>query len=304
MAAHIVKWSLVLTLLGSILYVHLRGKVRHRFSRQLFDHSAIMAPINVFMYAFSRAPTTPFVPVSDFPELRTLQTHWREIRNEALNLREQAIIRAAHNDDDAGFNSFFKSGWKRFYLKWYDASHPSAARYCPRTVEILRGMPAVKAAMFAELPVGAHLHKHRDPYGGSLRYHLGLVTPNSDRCWIEVDGTRYSWRDGQGVIFDETYIHEARNESETDRIILFCDIERPMRFSWAQAINRFLGRTIVTAASSPNQPGDHVGFINRVFSLVSLAGQYRRRFKKWNRTVYRFTKFALIASIVALIALA
>jgi beta-hydroxylase len=303
MTIHLLKWLLVAMLLCSILYVHLRGHVRHRFARQLFDHSAIMAPINVFMYAFSRAPTTPFLPVSDFPELRVLQSHWREIRDEALRLREQEIIRAAQNNDDAGFNSFFKSGWKRFYLKWYDASHPSAERYCPRTVEILRGMPSIKAAMFAELPVGAHLHKHRDPYGGSLRYHLGLVTPNDDRCWIEVDGKRYSWRDGQAVIFDETYIHEAKNEAASDRIILFCDIERPMRFGWAQAVNRFLGSTIVTAASSPNQAGDRVGAINRLFHFVWVAGQYRRRFKRWNKTVYRLTKLALIAGVATIVVL-
>jgi beta-hydroxylase len=54
--------------------------------------------------------------------------------------------------------------------------------------------------MFAELPPGAKLNPHRDPYAGSLRYHLGLVTPNDDRCFIEVDGERHSWRDGQGVI--------------------------------------------------------------------------------------------------------
>jgi beta-hydroxylase len=298
MAVHILKWSFVLALLGSILYVHFRGQVRHRFTRQLFDHSAVMAPINVFMYAFSRAPTTPFLPVSDFLEARILQAHWREIRDEALQLREQEIIRAAHNDD-AGFNSFFKTGWKRFYLKWYDASHPSAERHCPRTVAILRGLPSVKAAMFAELPVGAHLHRHRDPYGGSLRFHLGLVTPNSDRCWIEVDGTRYSWRDGQSVIFDETYIHEAHNESDSDRIILFCDIERPMRYRWAQAVNRFLGSTLVTAASSPNQSGDRVGLINRAFHFAQVVGQYRRRFKNWNRTAYRMTKLLLAIGVAA-----
>jgi beta-hydroxylase len=33
--------------------------------------------------------------------------------------------------------------------------------------------------MFALLPGGSHLNPHRDPFGGSLRYHLGLSTPNS-----------------------------------------------------------------------------------------------------------------------------
>jgi beta-hydroxylase len=159
----------------------------------------------------------------------------------------------------------------------------------------------VKAAMFAQLPPGGKLNMHRDPFAGSLRYHLGLITPNSDLCFIEVDGQRYSWRDGQGVVFDETYIHWAQNASEGDRIILFCDIERPMRYGWAQAVNRFLGRTMMTAASSPNETGDQLGGVNRLFRYVWLIGQYRRRFKRWNRRVYVMTKILLIVLAGALV---
>ena len=79
------------------------------------------------------------------------------------------------------------------------------------------------------LPPGGVLTLHRAPYAGSLRYHLGLVTPNDDNCAIIVDGQRYSWRDGEEVVFDETYLHWAENKTDKDRIILFCDIERPIR---------------------------------------------------------------------------
>jgi beta-hydroxylase len=130
-------------------------------------------------------------------------------------------IKAAENHDDIGFNSFFKYGWKRFYLKWYDAQHPSALELCPKTVALLQSSPTVKAAMFAELPPGGKLNRHRDPYAGSVRFHMGLVTPNDDACYIDVDGQRHSWRDGQAVVFDETYIHEAYNHTEHNRIILF-----------------------------------------------------------------------------------
>jgi len=81
---------------------------------------------------------------------------------------------------------------------------------CPRTTELLKAIPNVKAAMFASLPPGARLVRHRDPYAGSLRYHLGLITPNSDQCYIVVDGERYFWRDGESMMFDETYIHMPR----------------------------------------------------------------------------------------------
>ncbi|WP_151632409.1 lipid A hydroxylase LpxO [Noviherbaspirillum aerium] len=295
------KWTIISLYLLSIFHIHFRGRVRLPFFRQIFDHSSFMAPINLFMHAFSRVPSTPYLPVDTFKELEPLQRNWEVIRTEALNLIALQKIKAAEKNDDAGFNSFFKAGWKRFYLKWYDASHPSAERFCPQTVALLRNIPSVKAAMFAELPPGGQLNRHRDPFAGSMRYHLGLATPNDDRCFIEVDGQRYSWRDGQGVIFDETYIHWARNESESDRVILFCDIERPMRYRWAQAINRFLGRTMMTAASSPNETGDQLGGVNKVFRISWLMGQYRRRFKAWNRTAYHVAKAALIIAAVALI---
>jgi beta-hydroxylase len=285
----------------SILHIHFRGKVRLPFGRQLFDHSSFMAPINIFMHLFSRVPNTPYVPVSDFPDLAPLQQNWEVIRKEAENLMALKKIKAAEQNDDAGFNSFFKNGWKRFYLKWYDASHPSAERLCPETYKLLQGIPSVKAAMFAELPPGGKLNQHRDPFAGSLRYHLGLATPNDDRCFIEVDGQPYSWRDGEGVIFDETYIHWAINGSESDRIILFCDVERPMRWRWMQGVNRWLGRTMMTAASSPNETGDQTGLVSKLFRISYVMGQYRRRYKAWNKTAYKVTKVGLIVGIAALV---
>ncbi|NOT65307.1 MAG: lipid A hydroxylase LpxO [Methylotenera sp.] len=292
------KYFFIILFLSGVLYIHFRGKVRHPFLKQMFDHSAFVAPFNLFMYAFSKVPTTPYLPLSLFPEMQPITDSWQIIREEALNMREQERIAASKNNNDAGFNSFFKTGWKRFYLKWYSAQHPSAIIYCPKTVAILNGIPSIKAAMFAELPPGAKLNPHRDPYGGSLRYHLGLVTPNDDQCYINVDGVPYSWRDGECVMFDETYIHEAYNKTNVDRIILFCDVERPMKYRWAQAVNRFLAKNVVSAASSPNEEGDQTGFINKIFYIAWVIGQYRRRFKNWNKTVYKVTKFSLIALVV------
>ena len=237
--------------------MHFRGRVRHSLHKQVFDHSSFTAPVNLFMLLFSGVPRTAYLDPTRFPELNELQSHWQEIREEALALEFQ--IKAAGQHDDAGFNSFFKTGWKRFYLKWYGDAHPSARTLCPKTTEILSRLPSVKAAMFAHLPHGAKLGKHRDPYAGSLRYHLGLVTPNDTSCFIEVDGERYSWKDGEGVVFDETFIHFAENKSGQDRIVLFCDIERPMRFRFAQAINHWIGTHVLSAASSPNEASDPTG---------------------------------------------
>jgi beta-hydroxylase len=292
-------WSFIAVYFACILVVHFRGRVRHSFWGQVFDHSGFLAPVNVFLYAFSAVPNRPYVSQAHFPELETLQAHADVIREEGLRLMEHARMRAPDRNDDAGFNSFAKAGWKRFYLKWYGDAHPSAERLCPRTTELLRAIPNVSAAMFATLPPGGVLNPHRDPYAGSLRYHLGLVTPNDDACYIEVDGQPYSWRDGAGVIFDETFIHRAENRTDVERLILFCDVARPLRFGFARSFNAWFGRHVVSAASSPNEPDDRTGLINRLFFVANSAGRIRRRFKAWNRTVYKLTKGALVFGLAA-----
>jgi len=293
------KWLIPGLWLAAILFGHYRGKVRAPWGRVFLDHSVFLAPVNAFMVLASRVPTTPYVATREIPELQILQQNWEVIRDEALQMAELRRIKAADRHDDIGFNSFFKYGWKRFYLKWYDARHPSAEELCPQTVALLKRLPNVKAAMFAELPDGGRLNPHRDPFSGSLRYHLGLATPNDDRCYIDVDGERYSWRDGEGVLFDETYIHEAHNRSGANRIILFCDIERPLKWRWAEAFNRWFGRVVMSAASSPNDGGDQTGAINRLTHAHWVLDQKRKQFKAWNRTVYKAVKWALIIAIVA-----
>lgn len=285
------------------LYVHFRGRVRHKPLRQLTDHSTIMAPYNALIYLFSSVPSTPYIDVGRFPEMAPVREHWRTIRDEALELFDEGYIRAAAGYNDVGFNSFFRTGWKRFYLKWYDDFLPSAKALCPRTTELLAGIPSINAAMFALLPPGGKLVAHRDPYAGSLRYHLGLVTPNSDACRIVVDGEPYAWRDGEDVMFDETYIHYAENRSDTTRLILFCDVERPLANPLVRWFNRVVGRAMIKAAATQNVDGEHVGALNRAFAYaysIRLAG---KRIKAWNRPTYYAIKWLLLGTLaVALLA--
>lgn len=256
-----------------------------------------MSPLNGFVYLLSRVPSTPFLHPSLFPELAPIKEQWEIIRREAVELREASKIRAAGRYNDIGFNSFFRNGWRRFHLKWYDNPHPSAATLCPDTLAILEKIPTVKAAMFAMPPPGGTLGLHRDPYSASLRYHLGLVTPNHDDFAIIVDGEHHSWRDGEEVIFDETYLHWASNKTDQDRIILFCDIERPMKYRSSQAINRIIGRFLMRAAASPNEIGDRTGGLNRAFRYLYSIRLVGKRLKAWNRTAYYIVKWMLFGSI-------
>jgi beta-hydroxylase len=288
---------------ASAVYVHFRGRERLRLGRQIFDHSTVIAPYNVLMYLFSGVPNKPVLPVEQFPELKPLADNWQTIRDEGLRLFDEGFIRAAAKNNDWGFHSFFRSGWKRFYLKWYEDFLPSAQQLCPKTVALLDAIPNVHGAMFTMLPPGAKLGAHRDPFAGSLRYHLGLKTPNSDDCHIYVDGIKCVWHDGEGLVFDETFIHRAENRTDQNRLILFCDVERPMKFGFMTRLNRWVSEHIVKASATQNVEGEKVGAINKAFSYLFEVHALGRRLKEWNRRVYYGVKYSLITLIVASLAL-
>lgn len=284
------------------IYVQQRGDVHHtKLTRKISDHSNIMAPINCLFYAFSGVRNTAYIDVDTFPELKLLQDNWEVIRDEAINLNAASRIKASDELDDLGFNSFFRTGWKRFYLKWYGATLTSANQLCPRTVELINQIPSIKGAMFTMLPPGAKLVKHRDPYAGSLRYHLGLVTPNSDDCYIDVDGKKYAWRDGEAVIFDETFIHYAENRTEQNRIILFLDVKRPVKFFLVDWFNSVFSRIVLAATATKNIEGDKVGFLNRAFGHVYQVRVLGKKIKAFNLPLYYALQYGLYALLIYLI---
>ncbi|MGT2501823.1 aspartyl/asparaginyl beta-hydroxylase domain-containing protein [Bradyrhizobium guangxiense] len=292
----LVLWAFI----GSTLAVHYRGKVRLGFWRQLSDHSTLMAPYNVLMYIFSRVPNRPILDVEMVPELGMLRDNWLIIREEAQQLFAQGAIKAADKYNDWGFNSFFRTGWKRFYLKWYEEPLPSAVANCPKTVALLNAIPTIRGAMFANLPPGGRLVQHRDPYAGSLRYHLGLQIPTSPgECRIFIDGIAYSWRDGEGLLFDETYLHYAENTTSDDRLILFCDVERPLKTRAMTAVNRWVSRHIINQSATQNEEGERVGLINRIFAYAYQIRLVGKRMKAWNKRIYYAVKYALIGALLA-----
>lgn len=293
-------WVLIVFIV-SALYVHLRGHVRFGIVRALTDFTVLLAPFNALMYLFSRAPATAYLDPQRFKELEVLQENWQVIRDEALRLNEDGHIKAAATYNDIGFNSFFRTGWKRFYLKWYGDDLSSARAMCPKTVELLAGIPSVKAAMFASLPPGSRLVRHRDPYAGSLRYHLGLVTPNSPACYLEVDGQRYFWKDGEAVMFDETYIHHAENTTDEQRVILFCDVERPLYLAPLRWFNRVFARVVMTASATQNVEGEPVGALNKFFFHFYKLRASAKELKAKNRAAYYVGKWALIIGLLFLV---
>jgi beta-hydroxylase len=265
-----------------VLLVHLRGRVRLRFDRQLVDHSAIFAPYNLLMYAFSAVPARPILDRRGFPAARSaageLAGHPR--RGDAPVRR--GLYPRRGKEQRRQLQQFLQAGLEAFLPEVVRRAAGLGRNAVPEHGGLLKSIPSVKAAMFALLPPGSKLNPHRDPFAGSLRYHLGLITPNSPDCRIFVDGEEHAWGDGKDVVFDETYVHWAENTTDQTRVILFADVERPLRTRWMSAINHRVGAFMGKITASPNTDTDteKTGFINRLFALSQRkAGDSSNSFK-------------------------
>jgi hypothetical protein len=63
-----------------------------------------------------------------------------------------------------------------------------------------------------------------------MRYHLPLLVPQHGQCGIRVGDQTATFEEGVGIMFDDTYEHEAWNDTKETRVVLFLDITRPMKF--------------------------------------------------------------------------
>ncbi len=292
--------------LGSITYIYLyRGNVRYEnLGEYLRKVWPIFTPFNCFLYMFTQPRARhPIINLDNFHELDEIQNNWEVIREEVVNLYRQRYFELTKKPGseafyDIGFRTFFKYGWSKFYLKWYGYTHDSAKKLCPNTVRILEQIPSINGAMFSILPVNGQLTRHLDPIACSLRYHLGLDTPNSDDCYINIDGVSYSWRNGKALLFDETYPHYARNDSDQYRLILMCDVERPMNFL-GRFIN-FFYKGLMRMTVVPNIEGDKRGFANILFSGLAPVNQKLKALKQTNKKLYLLIKYTINLTLILL----
>jgi len=297
---------------ASMIYVYrFRGEARYDGLTEYFRKGwPIFSLLNCGLYLTTQPRgAKAILDPTEFPELDLLRENWQTIREEGLELVRRQYFDATRRPGtagyyDVGFRTFFKYGWSRFYLNWYGYTHHSARRLCPKTVEILQKVPAVHGAMFALLPGRSQLTRHADPLAISLRYHLGLATPNSDACFINVDGRRRSWRDGEVIMFDETYLHYVRNDTDADRLILMCDVKRPL--NPLGALLNYFYQGMARASVVPNTPEDHRGLVNKIFAELAPVLARSKALKSTNRPLYLVTKWSvnslLLLSLLGLVA--
>jgi aspartyl/asparaginyl beta-hydroxylase (cupin superfamily) len=204
-----------------------------------------------------RTPAFDHDYLRTYPELKRLEDNYAVIREECMGLLE---IKDKLTDMQKMGGTYTQKGihtakWKTFMFKSGEFVEQNC-RLCPRTAELLRGIPGVYTAFFSVLDPHQHVVPHWGYYKGFVRYHLGVVIPNNNEdhsCYLRVNGDPhdnalrdssliekgeiYYWHDGEGIVFDDNYLHEAENRSDEVRVVMWIDLLRSMPF-YIQAFNR------------------------------------------------------------------
>jgi ornithine lipid ester-linked acyl 2-hydroxylase len=196
--------------------------------------------------------------LGEYPELDVLRQNYPVIRAECEQLI-QSQLRIPGMEELTSYTSggIHQIAWKSFMFKSGEFIEENCA-LAPQTAALLRNIPGVYTAFFSVLEQGQHIKAHWGYWKGFVRYHLGVIIPDNNRdnkCWIRINpdaqsrggdrtaieqGEKYFWHDGDAVLFDDTFLHEAANETDSVRVVLFLDVARKMPWPLALLNRLFL----------------------------------------------------------------
>ncbi len=192
-----------------------------------------------FLY-FPGLPDTPFLDPDLQPWAGRLRDAYPVIREEAQ--RTLAEDQTAFSDfvqlsgqaqmaDYVG-GSGTAPAWEAYFFyrrgKRLDDNH----RRCPRTSELLESLDLCRISnqtpeiCFSLLKAGSHIRPHFGVSNTRVVMHLPLVVPADCALHLPCIG-EHRWREGELLMFDDTFQHEAWNRSAEHRLILLMDCWNP-----------------------------------------------------------------------------
>ena len=115
------------------------------------------------------------------------------------------------------------NGWLNYGIA-INYNYPLGDAGLPYTTSLLKKISGIKFANLSLFKAGTFLPMHAHPEmlaEGLLTFHLGLDVPLG--CYLSVDGEFEREENGKAIIFDGSKSHYAFNDSDKDRLILYCE---------------------------------------------------------------------------------
>ncbi|XP_057665787.1 aspartyl/asparaginyl beta-hydroxylase isoform X1 [Diorhabda carinulata] len=157
--------------------------------------------------------------------LDLLVASWEQIRKEGLSiLNEKGYFK------DESENLKHTGEWKQFELYTRGQKNIKNCKICPITCSIIYQIPEARTCKrgqtkFSVMHPGTHIWPHCGPTNCRLRVHLGLKIPSN--TFIRVADDVKSWKEGEVLIFDDSFEHEVWHNGTDFRLILIMDIWHP-----------------------------------------------------------------------------
>ena len=179
-------------------------------------------------------PAYPYLNLGLFDWIDFLQSQTHQIRDELLMLmpRAETSERVFTSDElEAAHLRGYRPSWNGFYFYRHGERRIECAARCPITASALDSLPLCRIrdhgpeVLFSVFTPGTHLLPHRGVTNARVVAHLPLIVPPN--CALRVGGELHHWREGEVVVFDDTYEHEAWNRSDQIRVVLIFDIWSP-----------------------------------------------------------------------------
>jgi aspartyl/asparaginyl beta-hydroxylase (cupin superfamily) len=197
----------------------------------LYNFSRLGNPIYDLFLGGTKRPVF-FDIDATMPELRAIDAAYEDIREELERLLPQQDQMPRYHDLDTDL--LYSSGrfhrdkrWNVFMLYCYKSLPEENRALCPKTCAALEKIPYINQAFFSILDPGKSIPAHTGPTRAYLRYHLGLRVPEHNPPTIRVKDQHYTWKEGESVLFDDSWEHEITNHAATVRAVLIIDVMRP-----------------------------------------------------------------------------
>jgi aspartate beta-hydroxylase len=187
---------------------------------------------------FPGIPAQAWFERSEFPWLNEIERHTDDIREELIavlggneGFRPFIEMRRDHPGTKYWEALNYSPNWNAFFFYRDGNRFDENCTRCPVTSGLLDSLPLSRVAdhspetFFSVLKPGAHIPPHTGVINTRLVVHLPLIIPPD--CGIRVGNITRGWKEGECIVFDDTFEHEAWNRSDQTRVVLIFDIWNP-----------------------------------------------------------------------------
>ena len=205
--------------------------------------------------AYGSLDEPPVLPRERFGSGELFELRWQELAEEARRIFAVPTKVPTFGEimpEQEALASADGKAWRLFVAQAYGYKVPLASVLAPVLCRLVAQCPEVLSATYSWIPAGKVIPPHRGPNRGILRYTLGLQVPEAqgegERVSLMIDGKEHRLREGQSILWDDTYLHSSLNTTQQPRTVLLLDIRRrPLPFFLGLLNSFVMGITYVGA---------------------------------------------------------